>query len=403
MNLDLPRIKKAALGISIAVLILVSLTTAIRYTLYASPLGADFFTFWLAGRAALVEGGNPYSSEVTLQSQIGIYGRPAYPEEDQVAFAYPPYSLLPILPGALLPYAWAEAYWLALNVLAISALALRAFPAGQRTRSLLYFLFYPVFFGLILGNFAVPLGTILAGCIIFLFLRKEPNTAAQIAGGFFLGWATCKPQFIWFFALVMVIIAVRRQMRPFLFSLAASAVLMAGISFLMVPDWPALWIGRVFEYAGYVRSQLILTTLLAQAVSEQTAWLLTYGIAAVLGLVSFYLILRWLRGRLETFFLFAWAGFCTYLLHPHGIAYEQISFLAPLFVWAGTANPRARIARWLGWFGAIFFSWVCFAIGKWVYHPADAWPVLWNGAFLVWLYLNQNHTSIPGEPSNANP
>ena len=54
--------------------------------------GNDFYPRWVGGCALLREGLNPYSEAVTLRIQEGMYGRPAWPDEDQVAFAYPLYS-----------------------------------------------------------------------------------------------------------------------------------------------------------------------------------------------------------------------------------------------------------------------------------------------------------------------
>ena len=395
-----PTQKIVLIGLA-ALVLLAGFTVALRFTLFSAPLGADFYTFWLAGRAVFVDAENPYSADVTLQSQMGIYGRPALPQEDQVAFAYPPYSLLPILPAALLPYDWAEAYWLSLNILALSALILAAFPRGRKRSPLLYFLFYPVFFGLILGNFAVPLGTILVFCMMFVFLKEQPGRGWQIAAGVFMAWATCKPQFVWFFGLVMLLIALRRRLWPFLISLTVTGVSLAALSFVLVPNWLSQWVGRIFEYAGYVQSRLTLTTLLQQFLPENAALTLTYLLAASLGGLSFYLALRWWRGRLPTLHLFLWAGFCTYLLHPHGIAYEQISFLAPLLVWAGAQESPRSLARWLAWPGAVLFSWVCFGLGKWLYHPADAWPVIWNGLFLVWLFTRPTEPLPRNEVAHA--
>ena len=66
------------------------------YALFTTrfPSGNDFYSRWVGGCVLLRERMNPYSDAVTLRIQEGMYGRPAYPNEDQVAFAYPLYSLL---------------------------------------------------------------------------------------------------------------------------------------------------------------------------------------------------------------------------------------------------------------------------------------------------------------------
>lgn len=72
------------------------------YSLFTSqiPSGNDFYSRWRGTRALLLEGKDPYSEEVTLEIQKGMFGRPARGDEDRVAFAYPLYVSLFILPLA---------------------------------------------------------------------------------------------------------------------------------------------------------------------------------------------------------------------------------------------------------------------------------------------------------------
>jgi len=53
------------------------------------PGANDFFSRWEGARVFWQKGLSPYSREATLSIQIGMYGRPARPDEDQVLFAYP--------------------------------------------------------------------------------------------------------------------------------------------------------------------------------------------------------------------------------------------------------------------------------------------------------------------------
>lgn len=381
--------------ISPLILILLALTALglftvlLHATLYTNPFGADFYTFWLAGRATFAEGQNPYSAEITRQSQMGIYGRPALPDEDQVAFAYPPYSLLAILPTAWMSYDWAQSYWLALNILLLISVLVFLKPGAPPLRNLLYMLFYPVAFGLILGNFAVPLGTFLLFFYAFLIERK-PSRAVQIAGGLAFAWVTTKPQFIWLFALFILLYAARERLKPFLISFAISLTGMLAISFVLVPDWLERWLRRIGEYAGYVRSQPAITGLLAEGLPAPMPAILTVVALFVCAGLTIVLLRRWWRGALPALLLWGWLGFLTYLFHPHGIAYEQISFLVPLALWAAAQNGRsARLPLWLFWGGSFLLSWVFFVVGKWVYHPADAWPLIFNGVWLTWRFVQQ--------------
>ena len=92
----------AALGAVVVVYLLMVYGTYQTFTSRV-PSGNDFYPRWHGTRAVLLEGRDPYSREVTLEIQEAIYGRPARESEDQVAFAYPLYISLLILPFALLP------------------------------------------------------------------------------------------------------------------------------------------------------------------------------------------------------------------------------------------------------------------------------------------------------------
>jgi len=89
------------------------LSIGIFYTTPDIIIGNDFFDFYNAGQAAFVEGISPYSEEVELRNQIGVYGQPALPGQDLLAFNYPPYALLPFLPLAFIPLKFAQSIWTA--------------------------------------------------------------------------------------------------------------------------------------------------------------------------------------------------------------------------------------------------------------------------------------------------
>jgi hypothetical protein len=69
-----------------------SFAYALHFLFKKNAVGADFFIFWNAGKAIFLEHKSPYLPEITLRIQMGIYQHPATPDQDQVAFAYPPYS-----------------------------------------------------------------------------------------------------------------------------------------------------------------------------------------------------------------------------------------------------------------------------------------------------------------------
>jgi hypothetical protein len=376
-------------------LLLGTFTVMLHSVLSTNPLGPDFFTFWLAGRAVFVQGQNPYSAEVTLQSQTGIYGRPALPQEDQVAFAYPPFSLLLILPAVFMPFEWAQSFWLALNIVSLVSVLFilgRKRPPGF---SLSLFLFYPLVFGLLLGNFAVPIAVFLLALYVFILERELPSTAAQVGFGFLLAWTTTKPQFIWLLLGFIILLAIRKRLFPLLGGFAPGLVFFWGISFLLVPTWLLDWLHRLQEYAGYVQSQPVLTGLFSILLPSNLSGILTLLSAAACVVFSIFLLRRWWTGNLPALPVLAWFGFLTYLFHPHGIAYEQLCFLVPLTLWVNREKNKHSMSVILFWFGAALFSWGIFILSKWVYHPADPLPVLLNGIWVFWLLKSQWKNTQP--------
>jgi Glycosyltransferase family 87 len=391
-----PAVVKAAGWILFFIAMLAVFTALLHAVLGPKPMGADFYTFWLATRATFVEGKNPYSAEVTQESQLGIYGRPATPDQDQVAFAYPPYSMLALLPVAWMDYGWAEAYWMALNVLLIIAAFFFAFAHAPKWLVFTYLLLYPVTFGILLGNFVVIIGTFLLFFYGWFIERRTPSPWPQGIMGICLAWSTCKPQFIWLLGIVVLLVSWRRQYRWLLGSFFAALAVMLGISFLLVPAWPIQWIARVGEYSHYVQSSPAISQMLAEIMPGNIAMTITLVAALAAVILSVILLRKWWHGALSDLFLFAWAGFLTYFFHLHGISYEQLSFLVPLACWAAVQGTKPTRQTVLFWFIPLILSWAIFVVSKWYLPAADKWPVLYNLIFLIWLYRSQSKpTAIP--------
>ena len=81
-----------------------------------TSFGGDYHTYWQAGRAVFIREISSYDLSTTQIIQLGIYGDLARPEQDQLAFVFPPFSLLLVLPVVGLSYAWSQAYWKAFKL-----------------------------------------------------------------------------------------------------------------------------------------------------------------------------------------------------------------------------------------------------------------------------------------------
>ncbi|HWQ46202.1 MAG TPA: glycosyltransferase 87 family protein [Longilinea sp.] len=364
-------------------------TLGLHSLLGQNPPGADFFTFWVAGRALFTQGQDPYSAEVTLASQQGIYGRAALPEEDQVAYAYPPYALLPLLPVAFMPYSWAQAFWMAFNILLLLTVAFFSLPKAPRWLVISFLFFYPVAFGVLLGNFAVLIGAILIGVYCFVIDKDNPKPWVLFLAGFLLAWTTAKPQFMWLFLLFIGIYVLRYKRWWLVAGGAAGMLVMLGLSWLLVPNWLNEWITRIQEYAGYVQSQPTLMNFLLISAERSAALKATIITAVGCLIFTFWLMRAWWKKEIPSLQVLIWFGFVTYLFHPHGISYEQMCFLAPLLIWAGQP-PRKTIAAYLAfWWVPLIISWVAFVISKWVFNPADEWPLIYFCVFVLWVFTRR--------------
>lgn len=365
-------------------IVLVVFATLIHTVTANSIPGADFYTFWVAGRALFLDGVDPYSQVVTEQAQMGKLGRLARPDEDQMAYAYPPYGLFAILPAILMPFDWAVSFWLAFNILAFLTICFFVLPPPVRSFSALSLLLFPIFLNLILGTFDIVLSL---GIFIFFGLIAMQNRRSrrlQIAAGLLLAWATVKPQFIWLVLLFAFIYAICERLFPFLLGFAGSLILFFVLSFLMVPGWLSEWIARVQEYARYVQGQPTLTEFLRVVMPVRPALILT-GIAfAICAVFTIFLLVRWWKGKLHWFKVFAWVAMLTYLFHLHGMSYEQIIFFIPMILWLGLKGTWRSKEVLAFWGAALVISWLAFVSGIGSL-ALDRSPVLFNAFWVAWL------------------
>lgn len=371
------------------------LTLGLRGGLGRITLGADFYIYWDAGRAVVLEGKNPYSPEVVADIQRGILGREAKPGEDQLAFAYPTYALLPTLPFLFMPFEWAQSGWMALQLLIVffcARLAMRKSPPWMLPA---LFFFYPLFFGLLLGNFVV---FVAAFFLLFfgLTLRKEPPAhSVQILLGFGLAWAACKPQFAWLLLAFALLLSLRLHLRGIFIGFAAGVPTWLLIAFLFYPGWVSAWVDRVLIYPSYTQNIPTLTLILNSFLPAGLSAALTGAVAFACLFLLFRLGRAWWRSKLEPIYLLTFLGVVTFLFHLHSIAYDQLVLYVPFVLWAAhfAVNHRAAALWWLFFF---LLSWVAFFVG--LNLPAiDTIPVLFFAAWWGWLY--QRRQASPQTPA----
>jgi hypothetical protein len=373
--------RKLGLIFLFLIIVYIILTGAIYYVTQASTPGTDFYIYYAAGRNILSKGISPYSENVGEESQMAVLKRPALENEDQLRFVYPPYALIPVLPLVSLPFGLAQAAWMAFGFLTLSISFALAFqkPPIWLMASLLAL--YPIFFGFLLGNF-----DILIISLIFLLVGRIPhirfeNQAGQIFLGICLAWITVKPQFTWFYVLFFLVLASRKKLRVLLISFAAGIATFLVISFLLVPNWIAEWINRVLLYPTYTGGNISITPLLKQFVSPVYFPVIYLVCFFMLGSILILLFRKWMKQEISSLPLFAFGGFMTFFFHPHGNAYEQLTFLISVILWIiqwARSRPGKALLAWIILVG---LSWIIFVISKFAGLP----EVGTNGLYLFYL------------------
>jgi len=248
------RARRAAIVIALLALF-VALDACGIYVAFTSryPGANDFYPRWRGARAFWLEGLNPYSDEVTLLIQEGIYGRPARPDEDPGSFVYPFYTVFLIAPLTVLPYAWAEALWLALLQVALLAsvlLTLRflrwSLPSWLLALTAVWsLLFYHGARALLLGQFAVMV--FLAVAVTLWALHRGQESLAGIS----LALSTVKPQMTFLLIPFLLLWGLRRRRWAFLCYFLGAMALLVGLSFLLMPSWFGDFLIQVIRYPSY--------------------------------------------------------------------------------------------------------------------------------------------------------
>lgn len=204
-----------------------------------APGANDFYSRWMGARALFLHGQNPYSEQVTRDIQIGMYGRLARPDEDQVAFAYPLYAAYLAAPFVAFPYPTAQALWMALLILCLiaSALALamvNRLALSPLTLAALVFgslFFYPSVRGIFLGQYALVSLVLLALAILAIATRHDS------AAGVLLALSSVKPQPVIILVPIILFWAWRNDKRRVVVTALLTLAVLFVSAFLLVPTW----------------------------------------------------------------------------------------------------------------------------------------------------------------------
>ncbi|WP_420645470.1 glycosyltransferase family 87 protein [Candidatus Leptofilum sp.] len=238
------------------VLLLFTFSVWGMYTFFTSkvPGANDFFPRWKGAQLFWQDGIDPYSQTATEAIQRVLYGgKLARPDQDQVLFVYPFYTVFLLRPLVNLDYAWVQAIWLVFvqfsligGVIATLRLLEWRQPPWLLAITLLWsVIMYNSTRTIILGQFAGPIFLWLAGTL--LALKHEQDVLA----GMLLSLTTIKPQMSYLIIPALLLWALWHQRWHFVAGFVGAMALLAGLSFLLLPSWLSSFIEQVLYYPDY--------------------------------------------------------------------------------------------------------------------------------------------------------
>jgi hypothetical protein len=242
--------------IGILLITVILLDAYATYVVFTSkfPGANDFYSRWAGGRAFLIDGLNPYSDEVTHRIQLGMYGHLAEEGADQVAFAYPLYTIYLFFPLSLIPsYPQAQALWQAILEFALLLAVFFTFriyrwqPKPWLLVATCFWgvLFYPGARSIILGQFAI---VVFAFVALALWAVKESK---DILAGLWLALSTIKPQMVFLLIPLLLLWAIYHRRWRLVGSFIVSMTVLVLSSLLLVPTWISDFFTWMSRYPSY--------------------------------------------------------------------------------------------------------------------------------------------------------
>lgn len=233
--------------------------------------GDDFYPIWLTSREALLHHRNPYSTEMTREIQVGLFGHPleargaADPAARYREFAYPAYVDLLFWPFGLLSFPVIRIL-LAISLAALTAVSIPLWakalglPVSSRFLAvalLLTLSSYAVLEGLFAAQPGLLVGFLLAAA--FAALVKHRLALA----GTLLALTFIKPQMSALVAAYLFLWAVSRwrERRGFALSLLSCSAVLVSAALIVWPRWIADWLHVLSGYGSYSPPPLITYSL----------------------------------------------------------------------------------------------------------------------------------------------
>jgi hypothetical protein len=220
--------------------------------------------------------------------------------------------------------------------------------------------------------------------LYLIYIKKSPSNLIQIICAILLSIIIIKPQFAWGFFLLGFLVSLKNRYWPFLISLIVSTSSQFILTFIWRPGWPAEWIRILKLYAVYNKINPTIMIHLERLLPSNLVYPAAAFIILIGILILVWIILAWWKDRVSPALLPAWIGFLTYLVHPHGLSYEQLTFFIPFLLWACLQPATNRLK--LVWFISILLSWILYFLTafKIIQVAVNEYPFLIYILWLLW-------------------
>jgi hypothetical protein len=339
----------------------------------------DIYPTWQGSKLFWEDGLSPYNDKVGVESQLAIYDRLAEDDEDEFQFVYPFYLILLFGPLGLLEFQLAAAIFMEfLLLLLIGALGFQLDTIGWLPKPITLAL---LLLTIITSYFSVR-GLLLAQPAFLAFgfhiiaywaiSRRQDGLA-----GVMLALSTIKPQTGYIIIPLLLLWAFRNDRRQLVTNFFMTFTFLAGISFILLPEWFSEWRHRVFSYSNYAETYPV-AHILTHPFDDIPSIISLIAQIILSGVILIPVAKYWYKAIIQknsiNFFWGVMLAMCASLLIAPRVATTYYIELYPvLFVAAYLLEKRGSYTLLI--MGTLFFL-----IGYWALHIATVPPVDEGGA-----------------------
>jgi len=355
-------------------ILVILFSVALFYLFYNNLTGSstDLLPSWYGAKFYFEDGINPYSDPIGDASQALIYGRDARPDEDQMLFAYPFYTIFYLNVLAFVPYQVTAAVYMQLMLYGLLlALALHLNMTKWTPSPLMLALL--VFFT-IMGYFSIR-GVMLAQLALLAYafhiaalwgIHKQKDVLA----GCLLALSTIKPQTGYLIVPLLLLWAWRFRRWGVIYGFVGLFGGLILISFILQPSWFADWFDRIEEYETYTETlatvEIVTHTLGLPSMVENGVQFFVMALLAIPVLLAVKTLLID-RNDQEMLWIYSLVMAFSLMVAPRTATPYYVELYPVLYVVAMIASKN-RNSTW------IYISGLALLIGYWALHVATVPP-----------------------------